>query len=100
MVGERRHGRTQASLKMAVTIGKLLKIGTSGPIDAGGNGPQRATRASDTGFGREDAICEYIEIMQISPVRATMAAYKCIRGILQYAGAEVLQEDLGLRFIT
>jgi hypothetical protein len=32
----------------------------------------RATRASDTGFGREDAICEYIEIMQISPVRATM----------------------------
>jgi hypothetical protein len=52
---------------MAVTIGKLLKIGTSGPIDAGGNGPQRATRASDTGFGREDAICEYIDIMQILP---------------------------------
>src|SRR5713101_450348 len=67
LAGERRHGRTQASLKMAVTIGKLLKIGTSGPINAGGNGPQRATRASDTGFGREDAICEYIEIMQIPP---------------------------------
>jgi hypothetical protein len=27
----------------------------------------RATRASDTGFGREGAICEYIEIMQILP---------------------------------
>jgi hypothetical protein len=52
---------------MAVTIGKLLKIGTSGPIDAGGNGPQRATRATDTGFGRGDAICECIEIMQILP---------------------------------
>src|SRR6266581_2160603 len=28
------------------------------------------------------------------------AAYKCIRGILQYAGAEVLREVLGLRFIA
>jgi hypothetical protein len=27
----------------------------------------RATRASDTGFGRVGAICEYIEIMQILP---------------------------------
>src|SRR6266581_1863560 len=51
---------------MLVPTGKKV-IGTSGPIDAGGNGPQRATRASDTGFGREDAICEYIEIMQILP---------------------------------
>ena len=25
------------------------------------------TRASSTGFGREGAICEYIEIMQIPP---------------------------------
>jgi hypothetical protein len=52
---------------MAVTIGKLLKIGTSGPIDADGNGPQRARQASSIGFGREGAICEYNEIMQILP---------------------------------
>jgi hypothetical protein len=48
-----------------------LKIGRSGPIDAGGDGPQRAKQASSMGFGREDAICEYDEIMQILPVRAT-----------------------------
>jgi hypothetical protein len=48
-------------------LGSLGKIGTSDPIDAGGEGPQRAARASDTGFGREGAICEYIEIMQILP---------------------------------
>ena len=39
----------------------------SGPIDAGGIGPQRAARASKNSFGREGAICEYIEIMQILP---------------------------------
>jgi hypothetical protein len=38
------------------------------------------------GIGREGAVCEYIEIMQIpSPVRATMRAYKCVTGFLQYA---------------
>jgi hypothetical protein len=42
-------------------------IGRSGPIDAGGDGPQRAKQASSMGFGREDAICEYDEIMQILP---------------------------------
>jgi hypothetical protein len=35
-------------------------------------GYPRARPVSGIGFGREDAICEYIEIMQISPVRATM----------------------------
>jgi hypothetical protein len=55
-----------------VLSGNSWKIGTSGPIDAGDDGPQRATRASDIGFGREGAICENIEIMQSSPVRATM----------------------------
>jgi hypothetical protein len=39
----------------------------SGPIDADGGGPQRVTGASCMSFGREDAICEYIEIMQILP---------------------------------
>jgi hypothetical protein len=46
-------------------------IGASDPIDAGGTGLQRATRASEKGFGPEGAICEYIEIMQILPVRTT-----------------------------
>jgi hypothetical protein len=42
-------------------------IGRSGPIDAGGDGPQRATQASGMGVGRGRAICEYDEIMQILP---------------------------------
>jgi hypothetical protein len=42
-------------------------IGRSGPIDAGGDGPQRAKQASSMGFGREGAICEYDKIMQILP---------------------------------
>ncbi len=46
--------------------------GTSDPVDAGGDGPQWAARASTNSFAREGAICEYIEFMQISPVRATM----------------------------
>jgi hypothetical protein len=48
-------------------IGKLWKIGTKGPIDADGGHPQRVSGVSSIGFGREDAICEYIEIMQILP---------------------------------
>jgi hypothetical protein len=48
------------------------ETGTSGPVDTGGNGPQRAKQASSIGFGREGAICELIEFMQIPPpVRAT-----------------------------
>jgi hypothetical protein len=59
--------------KMSVTTGKLSMIGTSGPIDADGKGPQRARQASSMGIGREGAICEEIEIMcKSSPVRATM----------------------------
>ena len=42
-------------------------IGTSGPIDADGNRPQKAKRASSMGIGRGRTICEYIEIMQILP---------------------------------
>jgi hypothetical protein len=44
-----------------------LEIGTSGPIKAGGGGPQRPRQASSISIGREGAICEYIEIMQILP---------------------------------
>jgi len=48
-------------------------IGTSGPIDADGNGPQRARQASSMSIGREGVRCEEIEIMcKSSPVRATM----------------------------
>jgi hypothetical protein len=43
------------------------EIGTSGPIDADENGPQRAVGASSMGFGREGAKCDVIEIMQIPP---------------------------------
>jgi hypothetical protein len=42
-------------------------IGTSGPIDADGGGPQRARWTSSMSIGRQGAICEYIEIMQILP---------------------------------
>jgi hypothetical protein len=51
---------------------KLRKIETSGPIDADENGPQRAAHASSIGFEREGASCEDIELMQTSPVRATI----------------------------
>jgi hypothetical protein len=40
------------------------------------------------GVGREGAICEYIEIMQIPPrFERRCAAYKCIMGVLQYGWA-------------
>jgi hypothetical protein len=42
-------------------------IGTSDPIDAVGQRPQRAKQASSMGFGREDAICELDLVMQIPP---------------------------------
>src|SRR6266700_6092196 len=42
-------------------------IGTSDPIDAVGERPQRAKQASSMGFGREVAICELDVIMQILP---------------------------------
>jgi hypothetical protein len=45
----------------------LREIGTSGPIDADENGPQRAAQASSICCEREGASCEYIEIMQILP---------------------------------
>ncbi len=59
-------------------------IGTSGPIDAEGGGPQRARQASGMSFGREGAICEYIEIMQIPPrFERRRGAYRCVAGDLQ-----------------
>jgi hypothetical protein len=58
----------RASLKILVTCWEAWKIG-SDPIRAGG---QLRDRKSSTSIGRGGAICEYIEIMQISPVRATM----------------------------
>src|ERR1700733_7456856 len=74
------------------------EIGTSGPIDAGGNRPQRARQASSMGFGREGAICEYIEIMQIPPrFERRSAAYKGIIGVLQYGGADVPERHWRLR---
>jgi hypothetical protein len=39
----------------------------SGPIKAGDGGLQRPEQASSMSVGREGAICEYIEIMQILP---------------------------------
>jgi hypothetical protein len=42
-------------------------IGTSGPIDADGGGPQSAQRASSMGIGREGAVCENDKLMQILP---------------------------------
>src|SRR5258705_10020862 len=72
---------------MSVTCRETWLIGTSGPIDAGGNGPQRAKQASRMSFGREGVICEYIEIMQIPPrFERRRAAYKSIAGVLQYGG--------------
>jgi hypothetical protein len=56
-----------ASVVEAKLSGKLGVIGTSGPINADGGGPQRAKQASSSGFGRGGAICEYDEIMQILP---------------------------------
>jgi hypothetical protein len=70
-------GRTQASLKNGECLLEACEdleagmTGTSGPIDADGNRSQRAKQASSMSFGREGAICEKDEIMQISPVRAT-----------------------------
>src|SRR5262249_1851563 len=64
-------GRTHASLKDSIKSLGSLEVGTSGPIGAGGARAQQSDRKASTGIGREGAICEYIEIMQISPVRAT-----------------------------
>jgi hypothetical protein len=52
--------------KISVLTG-IVMIGTSGPIDAEGNSHQRPEHASSKSFGREGAICEYDEIMQILP---------------------------------
>jgi hypothetical protein len=43
------------------------ETGTSGPIDADGNGPYRANRASREIIERGCEDCESIEIMQILP---------------------------------
>src|ERR1700722_9155368 len=73
---------------MSVTTGKLWMIGTSGPIDADGSGPQRATPGSSMNVGRGRTICEYVEIMQIPPrLERRSAAYKCVAGDLQYGCA-------------
>jgi hypothetical protein len=69
---------------MSVTYREAWEIGTSGPIDADGGSPQRARRASSIGFGREGAICEYIEIMQILPGSSDDALLICIAGVWQY----------------
>jgi hypothetical protein len=63
--------RTLASIENPGNLAECRRTGISTPIDAVGSGPYRAGSAS-TGFGHEDAICENDEVMQISPVRATM----------------------------
>jgi hypothetical protein len=60
----------QASLKIGNSLGSL-GIGTSGPIDAGEKSAQEAQSPGES-IERGRTICEYIEIMQILPVRATM----------------------------
>jgi hypothetical protein len=43
--------------------------------------------ASGMSIGREGAVCEYIEIMQIPPrFERRRAAYKCVTRVLQYGG--------------
>jgi hypothetical protein len=64
---ERRHGRAQASLKNVDTEVEVRRTGRSGPADADESGRQSAQVASSTSFGREEADCELIEIMQILP---------------------------------
>jgi hypothetical protein len=44
-----------------------LGIGTSAPIGAGGDRAQPRDRKASSGIGREGAICECDEIMQILP---------------------------------
>src|SRR6185369_11706337 len=64
-------GRTQASLKNSVKSLGSFGDRASDPIRAGGDRAQQRDRNTSTSIGREGAICKYIEIMQISPVRAT-----------------------------
>jgi hypothetical protein len=74
-----------ASVVEAKLSGKLGVIGTSGPINADGGGPQRARQAPSIGFGRGGAICEYDEIMQILPGSSDdPQPYKCIGRGWQY----------------
>jgi hypothetical protein len=44
-----------------------LKIGASRPIGSGGDRAQARDRKSRTSIEHAGAICEYMEIMQISP---------------------------------
>jgi hypothetical protein len=44
-----------------------LEIGASGPIGIGGDRAQGRDRKPGTSIEREDAICEYMAIMQILP---------------------------------
>jgi hypothetical protein len=53
------------------------------------------------GFGREGAICEKHDIMQIPPrFEQRSAAYKCITGVWQYASADVFEGTAGTGFIA
>ncbi len=59
--------RARVVEKFEKSIVKPGKIGTSGPTETDGSGPQRPRQASSMDIGREGAICEYIEIMQMPP---------------------------------
>src|SRR6185437_9747224 len=94
---------THASLKFRKSMVKSGKVGRSGPTEADGGGPQRPKQASSMDIGREGAICEYIEIMQMPPGSSErrVGAYKSIDRVWQYgpAGAprnENLQGPCGI----
>jgi hypothetical protein len=72
--------RTQAPIEKPGDLGSD-ETGASDPIDAVGDGPHRASRASSMGFGRGSAICEYDEIMQILPGSSDDAS--AYRGIIR-----------------
>src|SRR6202790_1652616 len=82
----RARDRLRASVKNSGDW-KLMMIGTSGPMDADGGGPQRARRTSSMSIGRQGAICELIEFMQNPPrSERRRAACKHITGFLQVGG--------------
>jgi hypothetical protein len=97
-------GRAQAPLKNANNVLASLEdlgsleIGTSDPIDADENSPQRTVWTSGMGFGREGATCELIEIMQIPPrFEQRSRRHKSIAGVLQQSSADGARRNENLQ---
>jgi hypothetical protein len=59
--------RAERKRREKMSVASWEETGTSGPIDADGNGPYRANRASREIIERGRQDCESIEIMQILP---------------------------------